>query len=70
MEIGKRMGAKRGNLTEAIKEAIEIWIKAYVLAKLKYSRKFNEYRTRLQKLSRCIKITRRCCFAYSVRYNQ
>jgi hypothetical protein len=51
MEIGKRMGAKRGNLTEAIKEAIEIWIKAYVLAKLKYSRKFNEYRTRLQKLS-------------------
>lgn len=51
MEIGKRMGAKRGNLTEAIKEAIEIWIKADVLAKLKYSRKFNEYSTRLQKLS-------------------
>jgi hypothetical protein len=36
MEVGKRMGAKRGNLTEAIKEAIEIWIKADVLTKLKY----------------------------------
>ena len=27
MEVGKRMGAKRGNFTEAIKEAIDIWIK-------------------------------------------
>jgi Arc/MetJ-type ribon-helix-helix transcriptional regulator len=27
MEVGKRMGAKRGNLTEAIKEAIDLWLK-------------------------------------------
>ena len=26
MEVGKRMGVKRGNLTEAIKEAIDIWL--------------------------------------------
>jgi hypothetical protein len=27
MEVGRRMGVKRGNLTDAIKEAIEEWIK-------------------------------------------
>lgn len=27
MEVGKRMGAKRGNFTEAIKEAIDMWLK-------------------------------------------
>lgn len=37
MEVGKRMGAKRGNLTEAIKEAIEIWIKSDKIKKLKES---------------------------------
>jgi hypothetical protein len=37
MEVGKRMGAKRGNLTEAIKEAIEIWIKYDIIKKLKDS---------------------------------
>ena len=26
MEVGKRKGAKRGNFTEAIKEAIDLWL--------------------------------------------
>jgi hypothetical protein len=26
MEIGRRMGAKRGNFTEAIIEAIDMWL--------------------------------------------
>ena len=26
MEVGKRMGVKRGNLTDAITEALEEWI--------------------------------------------
>ena len=26
MEVGKRMGAKKGNLTDAFIEAIELWI--------------------------------------------
>lgn len=26
MEVGRRMGAKKGNLTVAITEAIEIWL--------------------------------------------
>jgi hypothetical protein len=26
MEIGRRMGAKRGNFTEAIIEAIDLWL--------------------------------------------
>ena len=26
MEVGKRMGAKAGNFTEAIKEAIDLWL--------------------------------------------
>jgi hypothetical protein len=27
MEVGRRMGAKRGNLTEAIIQALDAWIK-------------------------------------------
>ena len=27
MEVGRRMGVKRGNLTDAITQAIEDWIK-------------------------------------------
>jgi len=30
MEIGRRMGVKRGNLTEAIHQAIELWLKTKV----------------------------------------
>jgi hypothetical protein len=29
MEIGRRMGSKRGNFTEAIIEAIDMWLEKY-----------------------------------------
>lgn len=39
MEVGKRMGVKRGNLTKAITEAIEGWIENEATRKVKDGKK-------------------------------
>jgi hypothetical protein len=39
MTVGRRMGVKRGNLTEALKEAVEAWIEQEVRSGVEESAK-------------------------------